>query len=444
MRSDSAVAAAPSVRSLILADHERYLFPCVKPLYRNPIVLEQGEGVWVRSSDGAEYLDLFAGILTTSIGHCHPRVVGAVSKQLGRIGHTSTLYVTAEQVEAARRIAGIAPGRLECSFFTNSGTEAVETAIVLASVFTGRTEIIALRLGYHGRSVLGTNLTGHAPWRPLASGVAGIKHAISPYPYRCPFRRPCDGTCVDAYLEDLQQVIETTTSGRPAALIAEAIQGVGGYIVPPPGYFRRAAEVIRSHGGLFISDEVQTGFGRSGEHWFGIEHWGVEPDIMVMAKGVANGFPVGVTTTRREIAEAWTTKTISTFGGNAISMAAAVATLDVMREENVPMRSVDRGRQLGSALRALGAEHDWIGEARGMGLMWGIELVTDRESREPDAARATTLLEAAREEGLLVGLGGLHGNVVRIGPSMLITEDELAEAIRRFKRACGRVAEGAP
>ena len=443
MQSRSAVAAAPGSGRLILADHERYLFPCAKPLYRNPIVLDEGEGVWVRDSDGTEYLDLFAGILTTSIGHGHPRVVRAVSDQMGRIGHTSTLYVTAKQVEAARRIADVAPGRLECSFFTNSGTEAVETAVVLASVFTGRTEIIALKLGYHGRSVLGTNLTAHASWRPLASGIAGIKHAVSPYPYRCPFRRPCDETCVDAYVQDLQQVIQTTTNGRPAALIAETIQGVGGYVVPPPGYFQRAAEVIRSHGGLFISDEVQAGFGRTGDHWFGIEHWGVEPDIMVMAKGVANGFPAGVTTTRKEIAEAWTAKTISTFGGNSISMAAAVATLDVMREENVPRRSADRGRQLGAALRALEAEHDWIGEARGMGLMWGLELVSDRESRKPDAVRATALVEVAREEGLLIGVGGLYGNFVRMGPSMLITEDELKEAMQRFKRACDRVAEGA-
>ena len=425
---------------LILEGHERYLFPCARPLYRNSIVLEEGEGVWVRDSGGAEYLNLFGGILTTSIGHRHPRVVRAVADQMERIGHTSTLYVTAGQVEAARRIAAVAPGSLECSFFTNSGTEAVETAVMLASVFTGCTEIIALKLGYHGRSVLGTNLTAHAPWRPLASGVAGIKHALSPYPYRCPFRRPCDETCVDAYVEDLEQVIETTTNGRPAALIAETIQGVGGYVVPPPGYFQRVADVIRSHGGLFISDEVQAGFGRTGDRWFGIEHWGVEPDIMVMAKGVANGFPVGVTTTRREVAEAWTKKTISTFGGNSISMAAAVATLDVMREENVPGRSADRGRQLDRALRALAAEHDWIGEARGMGLMRGIELVSDRQSRRPDAARATALLEAAREEGLLVGLGGLHGNFVRTGPSMLISDDELSEAMHRFGRACARVA----
>ena len=421
-----------------LAGHDEYLFPCAKPLYRSPLVLEEGEGVWVRDSEGREYLDLFAGILTTSVGHCHPRVVQEVTEQMGRLGHTSTLYVTANQIEVARRIADIAPGSLTRSFFTNSGTEAVETAVVLASVFTGRTEVIALKLGYHGRSVLATNLTAHASWRPLASGIAGIKHAMSPYPYRCPFKSPCDETCVEAFARDLEEVILTTTNGRPAALIAETIQGVGGYVVPPPGYFQRAAEIIRSYGGLFISDEVQTGFGRTGDHWFGIEHWGVEPDIMVMAKGVANGFPVGVTTTRDEIAEAWTTKTISTFGGNPVSMAAAAATLDIMREEDVPARAADRGRELDSALRALEAEYDWIGEARGMGLMWGLEIVTDPQSKRPDPDRAVAILEAAKDEGLLVGLGGLHGHVIRIGPSLLITEDELAEGVERLARACAR------
>ena len=422
----------------VLAGHDEFLFPCAKPLYSSPLVLEEGQGVWVRDSEGREYLDLFAGILTTSIGHCHPRVVKEVTEQMGRLGHTSTLYVTANQIEVARRIADIAPGRLTRSFFTNSGTEAIETAVVLASVFTGRTEVIALKLGYHGRSVLATNLTAHASWRPLASGIAGIKHAISPYPYRCPFKSPCDETCVEAFAHDLEEVILTTTNGRPAALIAETIQGVGGYVVPPPGYFQRAAEIIRRHGGLFISDEVQTGWGRTGDHWFGIEHWGVEPDIMVMAKGVANGFPVGVTTTRDEIAEAWTTKTISTFGGNPVSMAAAAATLDIMREEDVPARAADRGRQLGSGFGALEDQYGWIGEARGMGLMWGLEIVSDPESKKPDPGRAVAVLEAAKDEGLLVGVGGLHGHVIRVGPSLLITEDELAEGLERLARACAR------
>jgi 4-aminobutyrate aminotransferase-like enzyme len=430
---------APADRQRLLAGHDEFLFPCARPYYRSPLVLEEAQGVWVKDMEGREYLDLFAGILTTSIGHCHPAVTNAVTRQMAQIGHTSTLYVTRNQIDVASRIADLAPGALTRSFFTNSGTEAVETAVTLACIFTGRTEVIALKLGYHGRSMLATNLTAHAPWRPLPSSVAGIKHAMSPYPYRCPFRTPCDETCVDLFARDLEEVIETTTNGRPAALIAETIQGVGGFVVPPLGYFERVAEIIRGVGGLLIIDEVQAGWGRTGEHWFGIEHWGVEPDIMVTAKGVANGFPVGVTTTRSDVAESWTPKTISTFGGNPISMAAAAATLEVMTQEDTPARSAARGEQLGAALQGLAARHDWIGEARGMGLMWGLEIVDDRESKSPAPARALGLLEAAKEEGLLIGTGGLQGHVIRIGPSMLIEEDELDEGLTRLARACALV-----
>jgi 4-aminobutyrate aminotransferase len=426
-------------RMELLAGYDAFLFPCARPLYRAPLVLEEGRGVWVRDIGGDEYLDLFAGILTTSIGHSHPRVLEAVTDQLGRLGHTSTLYVTRNQIEVASVIAELAPGRLTRSFFTNSGTEAVETAVMLACVHTGRSEVIALRSGYHGRSMLGTNLTGHPEWRPLPSAVAGIKHARAPYPYRCPYQSPCDDSCVRAFAGELEEVIETTTGGRPAALILETIQGVGGVVVPPPGYVSMVAEIVRRRGGLFICDEVQTGWGRTGDHWFGIEHEGVEPDIMVMAKGVANGFPVGVTTTRDEIAESLTSKSISTFGGNSVSMAAAAATLAVMREEDVPRLAAACGRVLADALGTLEARYDWLGEARGKGLMWGLEIVTDAETRSPDPGRTAALLEAAKEERILVGMGGLHGNVIRIGPSMLISEDELSEGIDRLTRACDRV-----
>ncbi len=265
---------------------------------------------------------------------------------------------------------------------------------------------------------------------------------MSPYPYRCPFGTPCDERCVDALARDLEEVIATTTNGKPAAFFAETIQGVGGYIVPPPGYFQRAAEIIRRYGGLFICDEVQTGFGRTGEKWFGIEHWKVEPDIMVMAKGIANGFPVGATLTRPEIAKAWTAKTISTFGGNPVSMAAASATLEVMTREGTPERSQVRGSQLRKGLEDLGDQHAWIGEVRGMGLMQALELVEDPVTKEASPSKAQALLEAAREEGVLLGLGGLQGHVIRLGPSMLISEEEVADGLERLGRAC-RVVDSA-
>ncbi|MDE2719069.1 aspartate aminotransferase family protein [Candidatus Palauibacter polyketidifaciens] len=438
--SAHAAGAAPVAESrtrALTAAQSDFLYPWVRPYYGDPLALAEGEGVWVRDVDGDEYLDLFAGILTTSVGHCNPTVVAAARAQMERLGHTSALYVTEGQIEAARSLAEITPGALRTTCFTNSGTEAVESAVATARLYTGRHEIVALRLSYSGRSTLTSHMTAQGAWRLPGGGVDGIVHARSPYLYRSPVGAGPEAT--DFFIDDLVEVIETTTGGKPAAFFAETIQGVAGVIVPPPKYFRRAAEVIRSYGGLFIIDEVQAGFGRTGDRWFGIEHWGVEPDIMVMAKGIANGFPVGATVTRPEIAEAWQGPSISTYGGNSISMAAMGATLGVMKSENAPARAAERGAQLRAGLETLKSAHDWIGEVRGMGLMQGIEMVEDRAGRAPDGERAGALLEAAREERLLIGRGGLNGHVIRIGPSLLIAEDEMAEGIRRLAAACRRI-----
>ena len=423
----------------VFAEQRKYIFDCVKPLYEEPVAIAEGSGCWVRDFDGREYLDAFAGILTTSLGHCHPEVVAAVQEQAARVGHLSTLYVNEPQVEAGRALAGIAPGDLSRTFFLNSGTEAIETALAAARLHKSRTEIIALRQAYHGRTSLAAAVTAHASWRVLPSTVTGISHALSPYPYRAPFGDVSEEELVEIYARDLIEVIETTTNGQPAAFIAETIQGVGGYIVPPRGYFQRMAEIIRSYGGLFISDEVQAGFGRTGEKWFGIEHWGVVPDIMVMAKGIAGGMPVAATITTDEIAASWRGKTISTFGGNPVCMAAMVATLGVMRREDVRTRARDRGAQLRGALESLAATFHWIGEVRGMGLMQALELVEDPVTKEPAPRLAGMLLNAARDEGLLLGLSGLNGHVIRLGPSLLISTDEVDELITRLTRACAAV-----
>jgi 4-aminobutyrate aminotransferase-like enzyme len=423
----------------IVAGQLEYLLPAMLHMYSEPLPLVEGQGARVWDGDGKEYLDLFSGILTTSVGHCHPRILERVTGQMERLGHVSTLYATEVQVEAARRLAEIAPGDLKRTFFTNSGTEAIETALMMACMHTGRSEIIGLRMAYHGRSFMATNVTAHASWRPLATRVAGIHHALSPYTYRCPFKQPCDDSCSEAFARDLEEVIVTATNGQPAAFIAETIQGVGGYVVPPPGYFERVAEIIRGHGGLLIIDEVQAGFGRTGHHWFGIEHHGVVPDIMVMAKGIAGGFPVGATITTDEIASSWIGNTISTFGGNPVSMAAMCATLEVMAEERAPENAEVRGRQLREGLLGLQRLHPWIGDVRGMGLMQAMEIVIDPELREPDPGRTKSLLEACREEGLLLGVGGMWGHCVRIGPSLLVTEDEIAEGLEKLGRACAAV-----
>lgn len=438
--NDRASALLTDGPTLVETQKER-LFPWVKPYYEEPLVIREGKGVWVRDEHGREYLDFFAGILTTSVGHCNPTVNERVHAQIEQLGHTSALYVTEGQIEVAGKLSSLAPRGLERTAFTNSGTEAIETAVMAARVYTDRTEIVALRHGYSGRSAMAANITGHAPWRTAATTVAGIRHARSPYPYRSPLgpeATPEENT--EFFVNDLIEVIETTTNRRPAALLVESIQGVGGFIVPTKGYLARAAEVIRSYGGLLIIDEVQTGFGRTGDRWFGCQHHGVEPDIMVMAKGIANGYPVGATMARAEVAAAWGGPSISTYGGNPISMAAASATLDVMIREDVPTRSAQRGRQVRSALEGFEARFPWIGDVRGMGLMQAMEIVKDPAGKEPDPARTRRIMEAARNEGLLVGSGGLYGHVIRLGPSMLITEEETGEALQRLERALESVA----
>lgn len=432
--------SAPStdITGAVKSGWKDHIIPAALPYYKDPLVLVEGSGSTVTDAEGREYLDFFCGILTTGIGHCHPEVVERVREQVGRLGHTSTLYLTEPQVSAARRLAGLAPGALRKTFFTNSGTEAVETAIALARMYTGRDEIIALRYGYSGRSALATTLTAVSGWNPLGGSVPWVKHALTPYCYRCAFGPPHD-ECAERYARDIEEVILTMTSGKPAAFFAETIQGVGGYLVPPPGYFQRAAEIIRKYGGLFISDEVQAGFGRTGGKWFGIEHWGVEPDIMVMAKAVASGFPVGATITRDEIAAGWKGKTISTFGGNPISMAAMDTTLEVMEREDVPTRSAELGQKLRAGLDRLFREYEWIGEVRGMGMMQAMELVENRETRDPSPKKAVALLEAAKEERLLIGTGGMYGHVIRMAPQMLMTDAELEDGLARLTRACARV-----
>ncbi len=422
----------------VRAKHTELLFPCVANYYREPVVLTEGKGCCVRDADGHEYLDFFGGILTLGLGHTHPDVTRRVQEQAARLVHTSTLYPTEGIVRVAERLAAMTPGRLKKSFFTTSGTEADETATLLARLYTGTHEIIVLRHGYAGRSLQALAITGHSTWRLIPSQVTGIKHALSPYCYRCPLGLEypaCDVKCA----QDLDELIRTDTAGRPAAFMAEPIQGVGGFITPPKEYFEIAVGIVRSYGGVFICDEVQTGFGRLGDYWCGIEHWGVEPEIMTFAKSIANGFPVGATIATAEVADAFTGLTISTFGGNPISMAATEATLEVMVREDTPKRSAERGRQLRGHLDAFTETYPFIGDVRGKGLMQAIELVEDRRSKAPAPDKTLQLMEAAREHGLLLGKGGLYGNVIRIAPSMLVTGSEVDEAARRLALALAEV-----
>jgi alanine-glyoxylate transaminase / (R)-3-amino-2-methylpropionate-pyruvate transaminase len=426
----------------ILEKQKKYLWPNHILYYTEPLPLDHGEGLYVWDVENNKYLDFFGGILTTSVGHNHPKVTERVREQVGKLIHSSTLYPNENHVRLAEKLAEITPGDLQTSFFTNSGTEADETAVFLAKGYTGAQEVIALRHGYSGRSAIGMSLTGQAPWRIGGTHILGIKHALNPYCYRCPFKLTYP-ECGVACAQDIEEVIKTTTSGRIAAFIAEPIQGVGGFVTPPPEYFKLAVEIIHHYGGLFICDEVQTGFGRTGDHWFGIEHWEVEPDIMTMAKGIANGLPMGNTITTSEIAESTAGKglTLSTFGGNPVSSVAALATIEAIEEEAPPARIATVGQRLRAGLEKLWEKYPLIGEVRGLGLMQGVELVRDQKSKEPVPKEVAALFEETRKRGLLIGKGGLYGNVLRIAPPLTATEAHVDEALAILDHSLAHVHE---
>ncbi len=421
-------------RQEILEKQARFLFPSIITYYSEPLVVARGKDLHLYDTEGREYLDFFGGILTVIVGHCNDKITDALVEQARTLQHASTLFPTSPQVELAEKLAAITPGRLQKSFFTNSGTEANETAIQVARAYTGRHEVVALRHAYSGRSALAMSITGQYAWRTGGPGLPGIVHAHNAYCYRCPFEKTypdCELVCA----RDLEEMIRTATSGQLAAFIAEPIQGVGGFITPPKEYFGIVAEIIRKYGGIFISDEVQTGLGRTGGKWFGIEHWGVRPDIITTAKGLANGLPAGATIATPEIADSFKGLTISTFGGNPVAARAARATLDLIETEGLLENARVVGQYLRERLEELQDKHLIIGEVRGMGLMQGVELVRDRKTRQPAATEMSRLMDIAKENGLILGKGGLYGNVIRISPALTCTRRDVDDAVRLLDRS---------
>ena len=416
--------------------HKKNTWPCAATYYEKPLVIDRGEGMHVFDDEGRRYLDCFGGVLTVSVGHCNEEVTKAITDQVRKVVHTSTLYVNQPQADLAEKLAEIAPGKLAKSFFTNSGTEADETAIVLARIYTGRQEIIALRHAYHGRSMLAMSLAGHSTWRHGGTHVAGIKHAHAPYCYRCPFNKE-PNSCNLECAKDVEEIIQTTTDGQIAGFIAEPILGVGGFITPPKEYFKVVTDIVKRYGGIFIADEVQTGWGRTGDKWCGIEHWDVEPDIMTFAKGMANGTPVGATIATAEVADKYPSLTFSTFGGNPVTCAAAVATIRVMEEQSLPHNAAVVGSYLRSKLEELKEKYPVIGDVRGMGLMQAIECVEDRKTKVPDAKSVARVFEETRKRGVLIGKGGLWGNVIRLGPPLIATTSDIDELVAALDGAFG-------
>ncbi len=419
---------------IVLASRE-FLFPAVFHYYREPLVIARAKDQYVWDADGRQYLDFFGGIVTISVGHANDQVNQRVREQMDRVEHTSTVFLTEPQAALAERIASLTPERrLTKSFFTNSGTEANETAILAARCYTGTSEIVALRHSYHGRSSLGMTLSGQASWRIGPAMQPGIVHAHNAYCYRCPFGLSypdCDIRCA----RDVDELIRTTTAGRVAGFIAEPIQGVGGLITPPPEYFPIVADIVRSHGGVFISDEVQTGWGRTGGKWFGIEQYGVVPEIITGAKGLGNGFPIGLTVAAPEVANAVRGLTISTFGGNPVSATAAKAVIDFIDAHALLKNAANVGADLRERLEELQRKHPAIGDIRGMGLMQGIELVEDRKTKAPAGDLTAQVMEAARAGGLLVGKSGIYGNVLRITPPLNIGRADVDEFARLLDRS---------
>ena len=422
----------------VVRKHKEYLWPAVTNFYQQPLVADHASMQYVWDVEGRKYLDFFGGILTISVGHANPKITGPIKEQVDRLQHLSTLYPNEAIVGLAEKVAHITPGALQSSFFTSSGTEANEAAILLARMATGSYDVVALRHAYSGGSALAKSVTGQAPWRKSAVISVGVAHAINPYCYRCPLglKYPdCEVACAN----DVENLIQTGTSGQIAAFIAEPIQGVGGFITPPPEYFKIVFKTVKKYGGLFISDEVQTGFGRTGKKWFGIEHWEVTPDIMTCAKGMANGTPIGATITTKELAASFQGLTISTFGGNPVTCVAARATIEFIEQEKLLENSHAVGGYFRGKLEELQQKYPVIGDVRGKGLMLGLELVKDRRSKEPAPEATAQLLERTRKHGLLIGKGGLYGNVIRLSPMLNIGKTDVDEAVRILDNSLGEV-----
>ena len=413
-------------REEVLKTRQQYCNPAVFTYYENPLMIVDGHMQYLFDETGRRYLDLLAGIVTISCGHCHPKVVEQTRDQLERLQHTTTIYLHPLMGELAKKLAEKMPDGLDVTYFVNSGSEANDLAITMARLYTGHHDVLALRNAYHGGTSSAMGLTSHHTWKyPLPQG-SGVHHVENPDPYR--------GNLKGA--ADVDETIRYATSGQIAAFIAEPIQGVGGVTSGSPEYFQQAYETVRGHGGLCISDEVQTGFGRTGDHYWGFENFDVLPDIVTMAKGLGNGVPLAAVTTRREIAETLTQRIhFNTFGGNPVSMAQGLAVLNVIDEENLQENARVVGAHIKQGLERLMEAHTLIGDVRGRGLMLGAELVRDRRTKEPASAETARLLELARDQGVLLGKTGQHGNVLRIKPPLCITIEDADFALDVLNRS---------
>ena len=408
----------------VQALRKQYLNPGIFLYYKTPLMLVEGKMQYVWDDTGRRYLDGLGGIVTVSVGHCHPHVVEAARRQNETLQHSTTIYLHPNIAQYSQKLAAKMPGNLKVCYFVNSGSEANDLALLMARAYTGNYDVISLRNSYHGGNAGTMGATAHSTWKFNVPHSFGIHHAAVPDPYRGQFGRN-DPDAGKKYAADVKQLIDFATSGKVAGFIAESIQGVGGVVVFPDGYLEHVYAHVRGAGGVCIADEVQTGFGRTGTHFWGFESQGVIPDIVTMAKGIGNGCPLAAVVTTPEIANVLTQRThFNTFGGNPVVTAIGKAVLEVIEQEGLQDNALTQGRHILKGLEALKDKHRLVGDVRGKGLMLGIELVKDRASKEPARAECAQVLESARQMGLLLGKGGLHGNVLRFAPPMCITRED--------------------
>jgi alanine-glyoxylate transaminase/(R)-3-amino-2-methylpropionate-pyruvate transaminase len=411
-------------REEVIALRTQYVSPGVITYYKDPLMIVEGKMQYVWDEKGTRYLDAFAGIVTVSVGHCHPKVIEKVQAQTGKLQHTTTIYLHPTIVQFAEKLAAKMPEGLTRSYFTNSGSEANEVAILSAREHTGNTEVIALRNCYHGGTATTMGLTAHGNWKFKSNQAQAIHHTLAGYCYRCPFGLEYP-SCGVKCAHDIKNVIQYQTPGEIACFIGEPIQGVGGTVTPPKEFFKIVYDIVRQHGGICIADEVQGGFGRTGEHFWAHQNWDVVPDGITMAKGIGNGIPLGGFTTTEEISKVMKNRIhFNTFGGNPISMTQGLATLEVIEEDGIQENARVVGGLLKERFLELQEKHQLIGDVRGMGLMLGVELVRNRKSKEPANTEAATIMERMKEHGVLIGKGGLFGNTLRIKPPMCLTKDD--------------------
>lgn len=423
----------------VLAQRQQFLSPGLFLYYQKPLMLVEGKMQYLWDETGKRYLDGIAGIVTVSVGHCHPHVVAAAQRQSELLQHSTTIYLNPNIGAYAEKLASKLPGDLKVCYFVNSGSEATDLALLMARLYTGNYDLIALRNAYHGGNASGMAVTAHSSWKFNVPHSFGVHHAQAPYPYRGPFGYD-DPAAGHKYADDVKSVIDYATSGRVAGFIAESIQGVGGFVEFPAGYLREAYAHVRAAGGVCIADEVQTGFGRLGTHFWGFETHGVIPDIVTMAKGIGNGAPLAAVVTTAKIAATLTGKIhFNTFGGNPVVSAIGQAVLEVIDTAGLQANSLKLGAYLKAGFEKLKAKHSLIGDVRGQGLLLGIELVQDRATKTPAKAECAAVLEAAREMGLLLGKGGLWGQTIRFAPPMIITPADADFVLAVLDEAFARV-----